>query len=492
MIKLDLLKNKKMQLLILLIITLIVILLPTIIRILQFKQIILPSDTIYYDIRMAQDIHNNNLLANDQLVFTQTEYVFNPLHYFLAILFIIIHPKITIILLTLFFSVMSIVLLYKIMENLSIPDNYKIITLILYILSPIFISSAIFLSKFTLGLLLFLALIYLKVIEKKSISVDIIVVFLAVLLFYISLSFLFFAIFFLFFYSFLIKKNLKKTIIMTAIIIFIIISLQQIAVIRQFTDIPGRTIYTNIFQETIADLGAFVGFGIFSILLFALGLYVMWKKQPMVKKYILFIIVLLIITYYFSDGKYLFNLCVSIISAIAFIYLLEQEWKLSLIKDVSLFILILGIIFSGLSTITRITAAYPTLDEYHAILFLQQQYSNINNQEYILSYYRYGHLLQSIPESNGKLPVFLDTKSYELNKYLNQSIIANELFYSRDIKKTTQLLTKYQIKYIFITPFMKSGIVWKKENQGLLFLLKNSERFKSIYNKNGVEIWEFS
>ena len=168
--------------------------------------------------------------------------------------------------------------------------------------------------------------------------------------------------------------------------------------------------------------------------------------------------------------------------------MLEQEWKLSLIKDVSLFILILGIIFSGLSTITRITAAYPTLDEYHAILFLQQQYSNINNQEYILSYYRYGHLLQSIPESNGKLPVFLDTKSYELNKYLNQSIIANELFYSRDIKKTTQLLTKYQIKYIFITPFMKSGIVWKKENQGLLFLLKNSERFKSIYNKNHNEV----
>ncbi|MBI5393121.1 hypothetical protein HZA96_04580 [Candidatus Woesearchaeota archaeon] len=497
MIQIKWLENRKMQLLFLLIITLIIILLPTIIRILHFKEIILPGDAIYYDIRIAEDIHSNNLLANDELVFTQTNYLFNPIHYLYMLFFIIMPPNIAIFLLTLFFSLFSIYLLYKIMETLAIEDNYKIITLILYILSPIFISSTIFISKFTLGILLFLLLVYLVILNKNSIIINVAIISLAILLFYISFPFLLFTIIFLFFYSILAKTSIKKPIIICAIIISIILLLHQIPISKQFTQLPERTIYSNIFQETISDLGSIIGFGIFSLLLFSVGLYVLWKKSYITKRQMMLIFVMLIITYYFSEGKYLLNILVCIIAATAFIYLLEKQWELSLIKEISLFILILGVIFSGLSTVARITIVSPSLNEYNAVRFLQQQYNNqdINSKGYVLSYYKYGHILQSIPgnnNNNNKIPVFLDTRSYESSNYFDQFTIANEIFYSRDIRKTTQLLSQSQIKYIFITPAMKSGLVWKKENQGLLFLLKNSERFKNIYNNNSIEIWEFS
>ena len=65
------------------------------------------------------------------------------------------------------------------------------------------------------------------------------------------------------------------------------------------------------------------------------------------------------------------------------------------------------------------------------------------------------------------------------------------IFNSRNLKTTTQLLDKYNITYIWIDKKMKTGQVWEKENQGLLFLLKNSERFKSVYDLDEVEIWTY-
>jgi len=38
---------------------------------------------------------------------------------------------------------------------------------------------------------------------------------------------------------------------------------------------------------------------------------------------------------------------------------------------------------------------------------------------------------------------------------------------------------------------MKSGLVWEKEEQGLLFLLQNRETFKNIYNSSEIEVWKY-
>ena len=63
------------------------------------------------------------------------------------------------------------------------------------------------------------------------------------------------------------------------------------------------------------------------------------------------------------------------------------------------------------------------------------------------------------------------------------------IFYSRNLKKTISLLDKYDISYILIDSEMKQGQVWTEKEEGLFFLFSNSESFKKIYDKKGIEIW---
>ena len=58
------------------------------------------------------------------------------------------------------------------------------------------------------------------------------------------------------------------------------------------------------------------------------------------------------------------------------------------------------------------------------------------------------------------------------------------------IDETKELLDDYNIKYIFIDNEMKKGLVWN-EKEGLWFSFRNNETFKNLYDKDGIEIWEY-
>ncbi len=69
---------------------------------------------------------------------------------------------------------------------------------------------------------------------------------------------------------------------------------------------------------------------------------------------------------------------------------------------------------------------------------------------------------------------------------------SDELWYGRDIQNTTVVLSERRVDSIIITRQMREGQVWTKEEEGLLFLLKNSEMFKRRFNNAEVEIWSFA
>ena len=64
------------------------------------------------------------------------------------------------------------------------------------------------------------------------------------------------------------------------------------------------------------------------------------------------------------------------------------------------------------------------------------------------------------------------------------------LFDIRRENKAMQFIDKYKIQYFLITPEMKELLVWQREDQGLLFLLENSENFKKLYQDQGIEVWQ--
>jgi len=39
---------------------------------------------------------------------------------------------------------------------------------------------------------------------------------------------------------------------------------------------------------------------------------------------------------------------------------------------------------------------------------------------------------------------------------------------------------------------MRNGLIWTKEEQGLLFLFRNNESFKRLYTTPDTQVWEYT
>ena len=86
-----------------------------------------------------------------------------------------------------------------------------------------------------------------------------------------------------------------------------------------------------------------------------------------------------------------------------------------------------------------------------------------------------------------EMPAYID---YSDSDFAVRANVTGQIFYSRELERTFDLLESNSIKYVWIDDAMKSGQVWIEEDEGLLFLLR-SERFKRVYYKDGIEIWRF-
>ncbi|MEM3154071.1 MAG: hypothetical protein QW165_00695, partial [Candidatus Woesearchaeota archaeon] len=67
---------------------------------------------------------------------------------------------------------------------------------------------------------------------------------------------------------------------------------------------------------------------------------------------------------------------------------------------------------------------------------------------------------------------------------------AAAIFKSTDLTQAQKLLAKYNITHILITPEMEHGLLWEREEQGLDFLVKNSEMFKKLPTGLNINVWK--
>ena len=124
----------------------------------------------------------------------------------------------------------------------------------------------------------------------------------------------------------------------------------------------------------------------------------------------------------------------------------------------------------------------PDLGTTSSLEWLQSQ-----NFGVVFSHYEKGFWIEGIANKSVVMDGLFDY-SPDVEQRYNDSMT---LFNSRNLKNTMTILDKYNVTYIWIDNKMKTGQVWEKENQGLLFLLKNSEKFKRVYYLNKIEIWKY-
>jgi len=210
---------------------------------------------------------------------------------------------------------------------------------------------------------------------------------------------------------------------------------------------------------------------------------VVWKKKYKNLLVYTLCIALIIISFYLTWLIIYLNFLLVILASIGLINLIKGKWESKLIKNFIIFILICGVIISGVSHINRVSELPPSKTVFNSLEILKEK-SKPN--EVVFSHYSNGFWISGVANQ----PVIMDRHLIYTPNINQRHGDSQNIFYSINLENTTKLLDKYEIKYIWIDKEMKEGQVWEREEEGLLFLLKYSKKFEKIHSDEETEIWK--
>jgi len=415
--------------------------------------------------------HHLHLSEHSELLFQPR--FFTPYDLILFLLNSLIETEAWSVILPLMLGVGAVLLFNGLLRDFDLTEEKKFLILAFLILSPAFIYFYTFSNQYSL--IIFLLLLIFNILKIKSFwkylaaPLVLMMPFFDWLTTFITLG------------ALLVYYLLKKD----KVVLYLIVGLAFLSLSLQlFFSQPltyESNLAGNVWRKMFSDLGGLKGIGFFSSLLAVIGLIVTWKERKIYYFIYPGILILFLVFVFINFHAVVYiNFLIAYFAGLGLMWLWKRKWKFIFLKNLSIVILILGVILSTGGYIGQ-TSQLPPND------FIQEslQWLKDNTQpdEIILSHPEKSFWIKAEAEQ----PVFLDTFDSNYQKKLN---IAETIFYSRDIELTTRLLEEYQIKYIWIDTEMLRGQVWHDENEGLLFLFRNL-RFRNVYNKKGIEIWRF-
>lgn len=453
-------KNERNILLYTIIFSLLILSILPILRV-SFHNSIIPGQEPYYNARMGEQVFKNPTLEEDSL--TKESYHFNIYHFLIGAISKYSNLTIASMLIPFILGILSPLLLYFILKKLSINKLTRFIAINFFIISTPFIKTFSYSTISSLSTFIILLGIFIYLSENKILSYFSSIIFIS--LSYVSYNAMIFsAILILGLIPF--YKRKRNFNILLSLILFIL-----------FILLKGTLNYSSNFWNYIfSDFANSFGLSFFMLLLSAIGIYICWRVKKHIFSYLM-LASLFVLIFYSKDFIPLLNVIISIFAAYGFTSLLVMKWKVSTLKMITLPIILMSIIFSSLFFVIDISSDKPNKDIIDSLIFLSDK-TDKNN---ILSSQQNSLWIQTLANSNTIL---------DYNEIIPKDI--NNLFYTRNLEDAKEYIKSYNITYIYITPEMKRGVIWTKENQGLLFLFRNQEFFTNIYNKNQIEIWKIN
>ena len=447
---------------------LIIISIPLITRVLFHNNIMIGEES-YYHANIAKQIIEQKSLIHD------SNYIFNPYHLVLASIGYFIGVDLASKIVPFLLGMLFVLIFYLILKEFEIEIKERFFMSLILIISPTFIYLSTVSNSYSVPIFLILLGVYFLL--KKNIIFK----FFSLIAFALATSFsLFNALLIMFiFIAYMIKKKSKKYMIPLLVIMLISAAFTP-AYFQNKTDVLPKE---NILQNNISDLGALAGVGVFSILLAFAGFFLMWKKKKKYTFTILLFFIMLLSLFYVNYASFYMSFVLAVLAGYSFVAVISMKWEVKSIKNLTILLIICGLTFSTISYLDRISNMQPDKEIIKSLDWLKH-YSEPD--EIVFSHYSKGFWINAVAER----PTVTD-KMFEYypsaKEKFNDSL---EIFYSRNLENTKTLLNKYNISYIWIDNEMKQGLVWEKEQQGLLFLFRNNETFNNIYNNKGIEIWQ--
>lgn len=228
----------------------------------------------------------------------------------------------------------------------------------------------------------------------------------------------------------------------------------------------------------LAELGFLPGVGVFMVLTAGIGLFALWNRRAEFWPLYLLLFAGLVASYVVGSGAVGYLVFIgAIFSASGIAILLERKWSVDALKQLTLLLIACGFLFSILSFLAVMPSHAPSSSLLAASHWLRQA-----PQGTVLSLPAYGFVLQQVA---GK-KVAGDPFSSPANR---KEI--NELFQLRNVGDANRAFGAAGIRYLLIDDAMRAGLVWRRSDQGLLFVLKNDPAFRHVYSQDGVDVWVF-
>ncbi len=390
---------------------------------------------------------------------------YNPL----TLLFRIIPDKLSFLLPPLIYLGI-VILFYAFAEKIKLSEKRTFFMVLFYLLTPSFIFTSLTLSSYSLYLLLILGganLLFSNGIKRYF---SLILFLLASFIDTFSAMLLLAGIVA---YFFVLNRSKERFHKLLTISIATVLILNAVVLNTPFFIGPFQI--QNRASDLISDLGGFSGVGFFSILLAFIGFIISWQKKNL--PVMIPAAVIFLTAYLFNTHTVFFlSLLIIILAATSFEYLLEQTWKLSFLRNAVLLLLLLGISFSAVSYLERLSEYSPTSVDQKTLEWIQR---NTPEEAVILS----------APENSYYISYFAQRKPlFALHRdYQQQYNISQHIFNAYYINELFPLLEPNNVSIIYISDKMKHTL---PKEQEFLFLLQN-ERFKMLYFTEDTEVWSF-
>lgn len=483
MLEVDFFKLRKRNVFaIMLIMLLVVLLVPTLSRFYVGNSSFVGSEP-YYHYHITNELSKTGSVnifdppgGVEDKSYSERDVVFTPFHYLLAYLSYFISLAGAIRVLPLILGILSVLVFNMILKRFIDVDYKRHVILLLLVINPAFIYAFTVANPHCAAIFFTLLGFYLFMIDGKLFFWLSAMCF--IVLSFFSLFNILLALLLIFSYVLYSRKRYNRMIVL---FLFTIIAsfASKVSLYYNYTYTPKLNILSNLFS----DLGGFIGFGIFTIILAWYSIFSGWKNKSAFFPFFVLGLVLFFSLFIVGNiaNMYL-AFFVAFAAGVGLVRLYETDWAVKELRNLTLLVLFCGLLFSCASYVNRLAVSPPYESDIDALAWLG---SNSFKDGFVLSSYQNGYFISTVARN----PVLADSfasSSYD-QRFLYK--IQDSIFESRKLLEVTSLLDSYNIDYVYVDEAMRSGQVWSRDGEGLLFVLRDKEHFEKVYDEGGVTIW---
>ncbi|MGV8169606.1 MAG: hypothetical protein ACP5N3_06145 [Candidatus Nanoarchaeia archaeon] len=427
------------------------------------------SEETYYNLRIVQQFKENGYVDQDLL--QERDYEFNLFHYLFAKSGFSDDWMAKY--LPALFGILSLFLLYLLLKSLNLGHNDIFFALIILATTPIFLYEFTTFGPEMLALPLFLAGL-ICLVRGYYISAAFIGVTAFFNIFYVIIGIILIA------GEYIFKRRdklfLAVNVLVVAGAVIAGIFLLQINYAQSFI------ISMNGLNGFLIEFGAINGYALVTVGLALIGLFSWWSKDTKKTLILAAVMVLILFSAFAESARLPIALIISVFAGFAISYLVNREWEIYVLKDVTLLLVVCILLFSAVLTL-NFQIKNITEKEVSAVAYL----ASVDKEDAILSSERNGFII----EYEAGRRAYLDGNSYKFDDYDQRKITADKIYYTRNLKELEEILKTERITHIFVDSDMKSGEIWNGRYEGLLFFLESSDKFIKIYYDENIQIYRY-